>query len=841
MTAPVLAYKKFYIVKPYGGTNYLKNPAFAEPVGVTYWAATQAAMAITGDEQRHGAYSMKVTPVTGQTSYVAYAGLAVTAGLAYTFSCDVKGVAGQAMRIYIGADAATTFTATGYWQRVKVTETIEVGTTETYVAVQRDSVASTGTFYVDGVQFEQAVDASTFIEGNQPGCGWTGLPLHSTSWRDPLSAKGGLIVDLEDYCHIVQAIGLGHGDWNQILTKMTSGGDMYQTHIRKSRNFSIIVDFLGNSLSEIEANRAAVIDLLRPDKLSNRKVDEQFGINWGADYRGHEQRIIRYQGVDVNGNEATNPVDIVCVPLSASMVDTPDLPTYQRAILNFTIPSGLLDGAYNDGALLDWVADFPAEFIVKRDPQGNWCEWGGSGYSSLITGLNGAVYCMAEGPDGKVYVGGAFTNAGGVSAADYLARWNPITEQWEAVYTGISGLIRAMVFDANGDLYIGGDFANLGSNDGDWIVKITDLEGTPTVSALGTGLDGYCISIAIAPNGDVYAGGSFTLAGGVANTAKIAKWDGAAWSALSTGLDNNVFALAIAPNGDLYVGGQFTNAAYPYLCKWNGTAFSVVGTNADINSYVYALAFGATGLLYVGGNFTNAGGIANADYIAKWSGSKWGSLGTGTNNTVYDIFVNSGKVYASGIFTAAGGLTLTDRVAVYSNGAWQPLDIDLPGSGIVYSILPASDGSLYVGGAFTTAGTAGTPNAECGIVSDRVFTIGVASASANTYPFISVSGPGTLQAITNYSTNKSVMFDGLTLNAGEKISLNFDPLNLQFKSAWSGRGNLMRYVVSGSDYGDFYLRPGANSLSLYMTESTTDSGATVAWTPLFWGLDGALL
>ena len=151
MTAPVLAYKKFWIVKPCGGYNYLKNPAFVESVGATYWAATQATIAIDGTEQRHGAHSMKVTPVSGQTSYVAYAGLAVTAGLAYTFSCDVKGVAGQAMRIYIGDGTATTFTATGYWQRVQVTATIGSGVTTTYAVVQRDSVASTEPFYVDGV------------------------------------------------------------------------------------------------------------------------------------------------------------------------------------------------------------------------------------------------------------------------------------------------------------------------------------------------------------------------------------------------------------------------------------------------------------------------------------------------------------------------------------------------------------------------------------------------------------------------------------------------------------------------------------------------------------------
>jgi hypothetical protein len=51
----------------------------------------------------------------------------------------------------------------------------------------------------------------------------------------------------------------------------------------------------------------------------------------------------------------------------------------------------------------------------------------------------------------------------------------------------------------------------------------------------------------------------------------------------------------------------------------------------------------------------------------------------------------------------------------------------------------------------------------------------------------------------------------------------------------------MRYVVAGSDYGDFHMRPGANYLSLYMTGNTPASFAWIAWTPRFWGLDGALL
>ena len=133
---------------------------------------------------------------------------------------------------------------------------------------------------------------------------------------------------------------------------------------------------------------------------------------------------------------------------------------------------------------------------------------------------------------------------------------------------------------------------------------------------------------------------------------------------------------------------------------------------------------------------------------------------------------------------------------------------------------------------FSTAGS--SENAETGVVA---LNLNVASASANTYPFIQVHGPGTLKAITNYSTGKTIAFDGLTLNAGEWINLFFDPLNLIFQGGWSGRGNLMRYVVPGSDYGDFYLKPGNNLISLFFPDSDENlgSGAFISWTPLFWG------
>jgi hypothetical protein len=163
----------------------------------------------------------------------------------------------------------------------------------------------------------------------------------------------------------------------------------------------------------------------------------------------------------------------------------------------------------------------------------------------------------------------------------------------------------------------------------------------------------------------------------------------------------------------------------------------------------------------------------------------------------------------------------------------------LPGvTTYIYSVLPASDGSLYIGGAFSTAGETPDENAKTGVVA---LNFDVASASANTYPVISITGPGTLKSIINYRTGKSIAFDGLTLQAGEWISLNFDPLQLSFRSGWASRGNLMRYVIAGSDYGDFYVSPGANYLSIFMDDTDANSKASITYVPKFWGLDGALL
>ena len=74
------------------------------------------------------------------------------------------------------------------------------------------------------------------------------------------------------------------------------------------------------------------------------------------------------------------------------------------------------------------------------------------------------------------------------------------------------------------------------------------------------GLNGTVHAVARDSSGNLYAGGSFTTAGGTTTVNRIAKWNGTSWSALGAGMNNSVQALTIDASGNLYAGGSFTTA-----------------------------------------------------------------------------------------------------------------------------------------------------------------------------------------------------------------------------------------------------------------------------------------
>ena len=77
---------------------------------------------------------------------------------------------------------------------------------------------------------------------------------------------------------------------------------------------------------------------------------------------------------------------------------------------------------------------------------------------------------------------------------------------------------------------------------------------------ISNGADGPVYSV-VQSGTNLFIGGAFTAVGTVL-ASNVAKWNGTTWSALGTGVNGfvSVSALAIGNNGELYAGGRFSQA-----------------------------------------------------------------------------------------------------------------------------------------------------------------------------------------------------------------------------------------------------------------------------------------
>ncbi len=359
------------------------------------------------------------------------------------------------------------------------------------------------------------------------------------------------------------------------------------------------------------------------------------------------------------------------------------------------------------------VDDTEAVYPVRIDPTFSDADW--VSLNPGMPGADNAVFAIVADGNGNVYFGGSFTFIVSV-AANRIAKWDG--SSWSALGDGMSGDVRALAVSGT-NLYVGGNFTTAG---GLAATNIAKWNGS-TWSSLGSGLRGGSVHVLAASGNLLYAGGTFTNASGL-TTKYIARWNGSSWSALGSGLSYSfsavpgVYALAVM-GPDLYVGGIFTTAGGMMancIAKWNGSTWSVVGSGSGMGAIgeVHALAVNGTDV-YAAGFFGEAGGVP-ANRIAKWDGSSWSALGDGMSapspwwGIVYALAVSGTNLYAGGYFTTAGGVAVTNIAkwdgstwsAVGSGSGMQPFSVSFASTGYsseVYA-LAVSGTTLYAGGNF---------------------------------------------------------------------------------------------------------------------------------------------
>lgn len=324
---------------------------------------------------------------------------------------------------------------------------------------------------------------------------------------------------------------------------------------------------------------------------------------------------------------------------------------------------------------------------------------GGAGFDDLVTCF--AEYAPAGPATKRLYVGGWFTQAGGVNAIG-VALWDGTN--WYDVNGGVSGGLGVSALEVFDDgsgpkLYAAGDFTSAGGVPASGIACFDGVAWQP----VGGGLSGSAFGqtgvfdLQVFDDGTgpaLYAVGDFTNAGGL-GVQNVAKWDGVSWSDVGQGIFGPYngccpYGMGVFDDGTgskLYVGGDpgTTGTGVPMngVIAWDGQNWSPLGSGLGGGPFNFAAAFavyddGTGPALYVGGDFAQAGGVT-VNHVARWDGQNWSALGSGLSGTqfpyggsglgVYDSGQGN-ELFVAGLFTDAGGAA-SAHIARFDGQSWQ--------------------------------------------------------------------------------------------------------------------------------------------------------------------------
>lgn len=547
-------YGYFSIIQPEERTiNYVKNPTFLshapdasyKALGYLYpdcdlgYSYVNASGSIKDRDFSITGGGAKITPDDAdQNECIIYYPITLAAGT-YTASVYYSGGADHEFQLRVtnttrtvqyGETASNFGTGLNSFQRIFVTFTVP---TQMNLHIRfselADSMGRLSPFYTDMWQCEdKPYMTQSFIgqskvhtHDDAPGAySWWGVPHYSESVRTERAYESGKIVDLSELGFKLTGVaGLGINPINTVVTPVASGGGVFEGSTDAPRTFTIIGRFYGEDLQDILTKRRNLYELIRP---SGRNTYDQ-------------PTTLLFRIWDCQKKNWTGqPLFIYCRYISG------------------------LEGAMDSETSEDITITFTSE-----DPYI---------YSSYIKRYDITPITVHEQLEDDVDK---------ISPIFMLRDGDGVWTQLEIRLADPTGLgkhddlciVENILPDGTGGYYIYGTFDTVIYNEETVTVnKIFRYnKTTDTISGLGLDDENYGVAdgeihkVIVTPNSDAFVVGSFTAAGGVANTACIAKYKPGvnAWSSVSSGITAfetegpEIFDVEYANDNNIYVSGIF--------------------------------------------------------------------------------------------------------------------------------------------------------------------------------------------------------------------------------------------------------------------------------------------
>lgn len=339
------------------------------------------------------------------------------------------------------------------------------------------------------------------------------------------------------------------------------------------------------------------------------------------------------------------------------------------------------------------------------------------------TGPNGSIASLAVQPDGKILAGGYFTQVNTTSRIR-IARFHA-DGSLDATFdpgAGANAEVLALALQPDGKVVMGGLFTQVQGIGRNRIARL-DANGAleTTFSDPSLGASDRIFALAVQPDGKILAAGNFTYFNGpVRNRVARLNADGSldtTFCPTGAGPNDLVWALALQPDGKMVIGGRFTQVAGTgriRLARLNtdGSLDTTFDPGAGANGEISAIALQPDGKILIGGNFTT---INNTARIRLARLNPNGSLDTtfssisaaGANDWVSTFAIQAdGKILVGGTFTLINGVTRRRIARLNTDGSLDTsfdlgADASAGANNVVKGIALQADGKVVMVGDFT--------------------------------------------------------------------------------------------------------------------------------------------